>query len=57
MNKFESPAVKAQCEKAAALTQSIKEAVYRFADQVPLATALGCLKLASEELIKEADDL
>ena len=57
MNKFESPAVKAQCEKAAELTKSIKEAVYKFADQVPLATALGCLTLASEELIREAGDL
>ena len=52
--RFKSRAVLDQMELADQMAKKIKDVVYEYANRMPLATAIGVLKIVSDELQSEA---
>lgn len=54
MNKFAYMTTKKQALLAEEMTNEIKEVIYSYGDKVPLALAVGVLKIVEFEILNEA---
>lgn len=52
--KFMALANKSHCQIAGTLGQQIKDLIYEQSDKIPLALAVGVLRIVEQELIDEA---
>ena len=54
MNKFAHMASKKQALIAEEMANKIKELIYSYSEEIPLALAIGVLKIVESELLNEA---
>ena len=52
--RFMAIASKSHCEIAGDLAQQIKALIYAHSDKIPLALAIGVLRIVEQEIIAEA---
>lgn len=55
-NQFMAFASKSQAKIAAELADEIKAVIYKHSGEIPLALALGVLKITEQDLINNAED-
>ena len=53
MNKFAHLASKQAAVKAAKMAEEIKECIYKYADEMPLALAIGFLDIVKKEIMED----
>ena len=52
--KFMAVASKSHCEIAGEMAQQIKDLIYAHSDRIPLALAVGVLRIVEREMLDEA---